>query len=625
MRKRNFKIHLYIPPAYDVTYPPLGTPALLAFLKERGVVALQEDLNIAFIDYVIKYDLSNMCSEECRHEKITNKVYYYRELLRRDAHHHSYEVVPGSSFEFTEKMLSSKHLLRYIDDNKENIYHNFVTNKLLQRIKRAKPDMIGLSITSPAQVVAAFTVARIVKSELPNIKIVIGGYWVSFFKEELAKRSDFGAFLDFMIFGEGETPLCLLIDSLRNKRPLSRVPNLAYKDESEFIVSDEVIEEDMNKLPCPDFDGLPLKKYGSYVTGKSCSLTFEVSRGCYWNKCTFCADLIFPKPTYREKKVELLIRDVRKLKRKYGAKRFAISSPVFAPRHLKEFCKELINKKLRINWWAWTRLDNAISKEVLRLVKKAGCTSLGAGLESMNQRVLNSCAKGIKAPVAKRIIADASSVKLRLGLQVILGLPGETSDEALETIMSLLKNPAGAGFNSFYLMPQNYIFNNPEKYGIEIKKAAKLPFRFFYPFRNTPGTVGQKDAEKMKSFYDMARSYNDNTVGLSSRAKKFLNTLGVDEIIKYGGMVFNVTQFEGAGRHDKALGILKKLQAAFPESAYLHYRLCENYFYLGQYDLVRDEAQKALDLGWKREDVALLLEKCTEELAGKQKTDKTHN
>jgi hypothetical protein len=45
-----FNVFLCIPQDYDHNFPPLGTPALCAFLKQKGIDASQTDLNLKYRD-----------------------------------------------------------------------------------------------------------------------------------------------------------------------------------------------------------------------------------------------------------------------------------------------------------------------------------------------------------------------------------------------------------------------------------------------------------------------------------------------------------------------------------------------------------------------------------------------
>ena len=68
---------------------------------------------------------------------------------------------------------------------------------------------------------------------------------------------------DTAVLYEGESAFLQLVDALgRGETDLSALPNLIHKDASGAIQQNkEVFAENMDQLPPPDFDGLPLEKY----------------------------------------------------------------------------------------------------------------------------------------------------------------------------------------------------------------------------------------------------------------------------------------------------------------------------------------------------------------------------
>ncbi|OGW83555.1 MAG: hypothetical protein A2987_04100 [Omnitrophica bacterium RIFCSPLOWO2_01_FULL_45_10] len=510
--KKEGRIGLFIPPTYERNYPPLGTPALSGFLKSKGMDVFQADLNIIYFDYLRKNRLGKLLTPKYKSEKIRKKVYYYKILQSEDNGRkflYGFENNPGSSFAFTETILSSDILFRYIQDKEENPFVRFFHKEVLPRVKDENISIAGLSITCPSQVIASFTFGYLLKRYLRDVKIVIGGQYVSFFKEELKKKRDFAQFYDYIIFFEGETPLFELADSLTNNRPLSDVPNLIYSDNGKWITGGKIAYEDMDKLPTPDFDGLPTKKY--LDSRKKSTLSFETSRGCYWNRCIFCVDLPLPRPQYREKSPDLVIMDIKKLIKKYKTKRLIISNTAYSPSHMRDISKRILEEGIKISWWAQARFDNGFDRDTLRLAKESGCETIGFGLESINQRVLDFIGKGTKVGIIKRIVKDAYELKLGIHFQVIIGLPSESVEEALDTFGFLIRRPEAAkrhaAYNPYFLIPKNRVFFNPEKFGIRIiKKRTHLPFRYFYSFKHITGDIGRDKAYKIMRIYNAINS-----------------------------------------------------------------------------------------------------------------------
>ena len=400
-------------------------------------------------------------------------------------------------------MLSSEFLHRYIADKEENPFVNFFHKEVLPRIKNDNLSIIGFSIICPSQVIAAFTFGYFIRKYLPKMKIVIGGQWASFYREELQKKTDFGDFYDYIIYFEGETPLFNLVCALEDSKPLSEVPNLIYKGDDEWRLSPKVTDEDMDALPTPDFDGLPLKKY--WGSKKNISLTFETSRGCYWSRCIFCIDLPLPQPRYREKSPDLIIRDMKNLMKKYRVRHLVISNATFSPSQMRRMSQKIIKKKLKVSWWTMARFDSGFDRETLALAKKSGCEMIGFGLESANQRVLDFVDKGTRLDVIKRIINDAYDLKLGIYFQTMIGIPSEKAEEALDTLGFLTRHPKAVGshpaFNIYYLIPKNRVFLNPERYGIKIEHDEKMPFKYFYSFKQITGNVDRERAQRIIAAY----------------------------------------------------------------------------------------------------------------------------
>ncbi len=508
IKSKEESVFLFIPPAYGRIVPPLGTPALLGFLRAEGVFAVQSDLNMLYYDYLKRNKLQKILTQSYKQGKTKKKVYYRRLLQDKNTYTepvYDFENNPGSSFKFTEKILGSEFLPRYISDQRENPFVDFFYDQVYPQIKKDSDSLVGFSVTSPSQVIASFTFGHLIKKLFPRTKVVLGGQWVSLYREELYKRNDFIDFYDYLVYFEGEIPLVRLIDAVRNNKPLAAVPNLIYPGQGRWVYSPKIAEVNLNRLPAPDFDGLPLKRY--LFSRDRLSLTIETSRGCYWNKCIFCADLPFPKPRYREKNPDLVIRDIKELIKKYRVRHLCISDAVFAPAQMKKIAKKLLKEGLKISWWAWSRFDPAMDIQALRLAKKSGCTTLGFGLESMNQRVLDFIRKGTKLNIIRRIIKNSLDLKLTIYCQVIIGLPSETTEEARDTLFSLIAyNKNGktvpAALNLYYLTPKTEIFLDPASFGVKMVHAKKLPFRFVYPFKYSRGDMDRLKARQIINVYN---------------------------------------------------------------------------------------------------------------------------
>lgn len=484
---------MVIPPKYGIDYPPLATPSLLGYLKSKGVQAKQVDWNI---EYRLSLDSEN-------EDKIVDSP--YSDLLpNKPAYDLPYDDNSFTSFHFTERLLASPLLSRFMNDLENNPFQRFILeNKLIERIKEYGPGLVGLSIISPSQVIFSFTLGHLLKHFNPGIHLVIGGQWVSLYRKEILKRKDFTDFFDSAIFFEGETPLFKLISELSRSGSLENVPNLIYKDKSEFVLSQHHSVEKLDELAGPDFAGLDLNRYKTAAEGKV-TLTFETSRECYWNKCAYCVDLPHPKQGYRARNPRLVVEHLRDLLEKYPINSLILSDPAMSPNQLMGISQEIIKNGLRLSWWCFARLDQGFTKETFLLAKEAGCSAVSFGLETASQRLLDFIQKGLDLDIAKRVLLDCDHAGLNAQLQMMLGLPTETLQDALETINFLVENREiiqQVTFNVYYLTPGCLIHDNPADYGI-LPDKDHLPFQFFLDFSQSTGGLSKKEA------YSLIRLYN---------------------------------------------------------------------------------------------------------------------
>jgi anaerobic magnesium-protoporphyrin IX monomethyl ester cyclase len=541
------KVLLCIPPDYDYNFPPLATPALCAFLKTNGINAFQADLNLAYREFLVdkihspglnrqaKRSLLRNVLKEFFAKKLKNR--YYSNCLPRLSDEVSlslpYENNSNSSFYFTERLLSSDFLFRYLEDSQENTFLQFYERQnLIRFLKKEAVNLLGISIISPSQAIAGLTLGLLVKKEFPRAHVNIGGQWPTLFRKEIIKRQDLFRCFDSLIVFEGETPLCELAKALESKRPL-KIPNVILKGSSSDHSSSRT-EEIMDSLPAPDFAGLPLSGYfGSQASSRS--LTFETSRGCYWSKCAYCVDLPLPKPSYRFKSAELVVRDMKILQKKYKASNLMFGDPGLSPRQMLAISEEILRQRLKIGWWTMARLDPGFTRRIFDIAWRAGLTQINFGFESACDRICDLLDKGNHKVMSQRIIRDCSGSGIKVDLQTMIGLPNEKLTDGLETVDFLVTNKEfidDVTFNVYYLTPSNHVYLDPGKYGVQYKRGQGLPFRFFTPFKNIRG-MNNQDADLLQKIY----------LSLAFKArKKGIKNLKRKEMIKKGRLEFSLAQ-----------------------------------------------------------------------------------
>jgi len=111
-----------------------------------------------------------------------------------------------------------------------------------------------------------------------------------------------------------------------------------------------------------------------------------------------------------------------------------------------KICEELRARKLKLMWDCGTRVD-MVDRELLKVMRDAGCFAVWLGVESGSETILGAMNKRIKLNQTRLAYKIAHDVGLMTIANVVLGFPGETEQTAWETIRFVKElNPDDVGF-----------------------------------------------------------------------------------------------------------------------------------------------------------------------------------
>ncbi|MEA1922108.1 MAG: radical SAM protein, partial [Pseudomonadota bacterium] len=352
---------------------------------------------------------------------------------------------------------------------------DFFYCKLLREIIEEKlssaspPRLVGISVTFQNQVIPGFFCARLIKELLPTTHVVMGGAFVSLHLRELVDTSLF-ACVDSFIVDDGELPLTALYRELGQDDPdFAKVSALIRPQDNQVVKNSPEPPLSLAILPPPDYRVFNLEQYLSPLSNMA--LSFRLSRGCYWQRCTFCRTELSLCKDYEQPPVEKVFADLCRVVEETGARRIFFSDESAHPEVLEFIARNLLEKNIKIDWLAHTRFHPSLTAERFALFKESGCLSLTLGLECYNDRVLALMKKGIKVKLVDQVLA-ANAGCLPLHLYMIVGFPTETEAEARLSYakivefreQKLIKN---FNYTLFQLIYGSDIFKNPAAYRIE--------------------------------------------------------------------------------------------------------------------------------------------------------------
>ncbi len=406
---------------------------------------------------------------------------------------------------------SSKDVLAAINEKEENLFIDYFKKYTVPEVLRDKPELIGISIINTSQVIPGLTLANLIKKASPNTHINIGGSVFTRLINEISHNNRLFSVFDSVIVHEGETALLNLIKHLNNEFEISDIPNLIYKNGTDIKVNKLNSQgEDINSLPTPCFDGLPLDLYFS----PELILPVLSSRGCYWRRCTFCDHSFGYSGNYRPRNVDLLYDDIKALKSKYNTAYFTFQDEGVSPKLISELSGKIIENNLGISWLADSRFETAFSSELGGKLADAGCKMLYFGLESANERVLGCMDKGIKKDNALKICKFCADAGIWTHLFLIFGFPTETRNEARETMDFILQNNQiirSMSFGSFQLTRHSKVYENPSSFDVnKIVQNDSMDMSLWYDYEASGGMSKRETEEIIQEFYNkLSLKYRD--------------------------------------------------------------------------------------------------------------------
>ena len=321
----------------------------------------------------------------------------------------------------------------------ENIEVAIAYDNIEKTVKTFAPDIVCISSTSPNYGLA-LKYARLIRAF--HVPVIIGGVHVSVMPETLSLDMDVG------VLGEGEAALTELVCLFREqgtfkKDELSKIDGIVYLDKGQRVLT-------QSRTPEPHLDSIS-RPDRSYFRRDAHSYMLT-ARGCPCH-CTFCAAA--GKET-RFFSAEYMVEEIKELFYRYKARLITIGDDLFGINTARiEKIADLLEKeklagkvKLTCNCRA-----NLVTKRLVALLQRLGIKSVGIGLESGSDRILNILKSGqVSVEKNRQAIEILREHKIHQVATFIIGSPGETREEILMTYR-FIKETKLDYFDVFILTP----------------------------------------------------------------------------------------------------------------------------------------------------------------------------
>jgi radical SAM superfamily enzyme YgiQ (UPF0313 family) len=223
------------------------------------------------------------------------------------------------------------------------------------------------------------------------------------------------------------------------------IPGLLYRNSSgEMIDGPAYPSYGQFKHPVPRYDLFPWRRYRVPHARKIPFASMMTDFGCPYH-CSFCITGNFG---YRLRDLDNVAEELHYIA-SLGIEDIWFKDVVFGvnKRHYFSLLDLLIAFPHRFRWATLSRVD-IVTEELLEKMAQAGCHTIQFGVESADEKILESIEKGISPERVKEVFSLCRKLGIRTLAHFILGLPGETLSSARRTIDFALEiDPDFASFN----------------------------------------------------------------------------------------------------------------------------------------------------------------------------------
>ena len=326
---------------------------------------------------------------------------------------------------------------RFIRRSEKNA---FFCRVIIEEILARRPCLVGLSCYT-VEYHWTIEMARQIK-ERTGVLIVVGGVHATLKPEDFIFK---GSPVDYVVLGEGETPLAKLAHSIKDGHGPTGIENIAYLSaDGSPVIGVCNVERDIMSFPQPDYQKIDMRYFSKPSTRHIRNILLSgveifTSRGCPYN-CEFCASNYLQQnsgnvPRVRYRDVNMVIEELKYLAREHGIDGFYIQDDCFllSRERVTEFCEKLVHTGLNLVWGAETRVNLVNDQSLLQLMRKSGLLQLDFGVESGSQAMLDGIGKGITVEQIKRAFDLCKRSGIRTFANIMLNLPHEREKDIMLT------------------------------------------------------------------------------------------------------------------------------------------------------------------------------------------------
>lgn len=391
-------------------------------------------------------------------------------------------------------------------------------NKVFDSTFQSFAALADVLLTDQPDVVAIYTnlmtkvnVLKIIdlihsQPKLSKTKIILGGPEV---KNHAQNFLMYGA--DILVFGEGENTMLELVQHIESGTAFNGIRGIGFKDDKGQIIKTEErpLNKELDDLPMPNRGKVDLTKY--IQTWKShhgySTINLSTMRGCPYT-CRWCSRAVYGQ-SYRRRKPQLVVDEIISLQAQYDFDRIWFVDDVFTVSHkwLEEFAAEIKRRNVTVQYECISRADR-LNEQVIQLLQQSGCFRVWIGAESGSQKIIDAMDRRVDVVQTREMIQLVKKHGIEAGTFIMLGYPGETEADIVETINHLKAS-----------MPDQFTITitYPIK-GTPLYAEVEQDFLTNFPWESSTDRDIDFRREYDRSYYEHAVSWVTNEVNAKKHA-----------------------------------------------------------------------------------------------------------
>ncbi|HUL20796.1 MAG TPA: radical SAM protein [Thermodesulfobacteriota bacterium] len=335
--------------------------------------------------------------------------------------------------------------------------------EIRKKIEDSRADVFGISASFTPYHGEALEIARIIKQGDRKKIVVMGGAHVSCDPEGVLQSPS----VDYVILGEGEVRFPLLLEQIGEgkARNIQGIDGVGYRDNGEIRINPlRNFIQDLDSLPQPARDLLDLDRYR---LRKKRSTMMITSRGCP-HGCAYCSAHFVMGASFRTRTPNAIFKEMIDCQKQYGIENFDIEDDnfTFDQERAKQFMNLIIEtfgeRKIELsamNGISFASLDG----ELLRLMKRAGFHAINLSYVSTDPATKERMRRPKPTTEFERILKQAEQIGLHVIAYAILGMPGQTIEEMVDTLIYLMGEKVLIGPSIYYPTPGTPLFERCKK------------------------------------------------------------------------------------------------------------------------------------------------------------------